>query len=277
MSSRLRKSLLFGLPAVALSLGFTGSARANPNLPGVQNLDFTDYNGSAPKGSFSAVQPTGWTGGGDLIFIDSTDTPNSAAGPVYLQTYGNPSPNLPGNYVEADGNPQFETSFSQVITGLTIGQTYTLSFYQAGSQQKGFSNGLPTTEQWIVSLATVGLSVCDNCGPVDPTYGQTSTYFSNDPDASIVPSQLMTTPPGGVTPWEFVSVDITADATTDLLSFLAWGDNGSTINLPPIAFLTAVDAPPGLAPEPASLSVLGVGLLGMGGIMRRRRARRTTV
>ena len=35
-----------------------------------------------------------------------------------------------------------------------------------------------------------------------------------------------------MTDWNFVSVSLTADATTDLLSFLAWGDNGNTINLP---------------------------------------------
>jgi hypothetical protein len=65
---------------------------------------------------------------------------------------------------------------------------------------------------------------------------------------------------------------LTADATTDLLSFLAYADDGSTVNLPPIAFLAGVDSPSGLgAPEPASLSLLAVGLLGLGGIARRHR------
>jgi hypothetical protein len=84
----------------------------------------------------------------------------------------------------------------------------------------------------------------------------------------------MTTPSGGVTPWQYVSVELTADASTDLLSFLAWGDNGSTINLPPMEFLAGVNSPDVL-PEPATMSLIGVGLLGLGGIRLRRRAKQT--
>jgi hypothetical protein len=85
----------------------------------------------------------------------------------------------------------------------------------------------------------------------------------------------MTVPSGGGVAWEFVSVNLTADATTDLLSFLAWGDNGSTINLPPMAFLTGVDSPPGLGtPEPATWALIIMGFAGAGSILRRERAKR---
>ena len=47
----------------------------------------------------------------------------------------------------------------------------------------------------------------------------------------------MNTPSGGLTDWNFVTVQLTADASTEFLSFLAWGDNGNTTNLPPILFL----------------------------------------
>jgi PEP-CTERM motif-containing protein len=74
--------------------------------------------------------------------------------------------------------------------------------------------------------------------------------------------------------WNFVSVDITATAVTEALSFLAWGNNGNTTNLPPMAFLAGVDAPPGLGvPEPASMALFGVGLAGLGAVARRRRAK----
>ena len=53
----------------------------------------------------------------------------------------------------------------------------------------------------------------------------------------------MTTAPGGLTDWQHVSVQLTADAPTQILSFLAWGDDGNNINLPPIVFLTGFDAP----------------------------------
>lgn len=265
VSSISRKAILAG--AAGLSL-LALSAQAAPYLPHVSNLNFVHYTGSTPKGYFTNVNPVGWTGGTGLIFIDAPGTADDGS---YLSVYSPFPHSAPtgGNFVEADGNPNFESGFNQVITGLTPGQTYTLSFYQAASQQLGFASGLATTEQWIVSLGTTGLSICPDCGPVDPTYGQTSTYFSADPTASIVATNLMTTPSAGVTPWQYVSVNLTANSTTDILSFLAWGDNGSTVNLPPIVFLSGVNSPNVLTPEPASIALFG-GLLGLGGLMRRR-------
>jgi hypothetical protein len=233
--------------------------RADSFLPNVSNLDFVNYTGAAPKNSFTAVNPVGWTGGTGLIYIDAPGTAESGNGGIPV--YGPFPTNSPagGNFVQADGNPEYESGFNQQITGLTAGQTYTLSFYQAGGQQQGFASGLPTTEQWILSLGTAGLTVSTSGGPVDPVYGPTGSYFSSDPNASIVASQVMTTPSGGVTPWQYVSVTLKADAPTQLLSFLAWGDNGSTVNLPPMVFLSGVNSA-NVTPEPASFALLGVTL-----------------
>jgi hypothetical protein len=268
---------LLGMSAFALAAALgAGQALAFDPLPNLVNLDFSQYNGSTPKGYFTNVNPVGWVGGGGLIFIDSTtDFAQSAAGPVYLTTYGNPSGSVTGNYVEADGNPDYEGSFSYEVTGLTVGKTYTLSFYQGASQQTTFASGIPTTNQWIVSLGTTGLSV-GGSGPVDPIYGPTATYFSSDPNASIEASPLMTVPSAGVVGWNYVSVNLTADSTSDLLSFLAWGDKGSTINLPPIAFLSGVNSPPGLGatPEPATWAMMGIGFVGLAGAAWRRRNKR---
>ena len=56
------------IASTALSLSFVAhSAEAFPTLPGLPNLNFTQFTGSAPKNLFSVVKPVGWTGGGDLV------------------------------------------------------------------------------------------------------------------------------------------------------------------------------------------------------------------
>ena len=67
---------------------------------------------------------------------------------------------------------------------------------------------------------------------------------------------------------------MTADATTELLSFLAWGDNGSTVNLPPIAFLSGVDSPNGLVPEPSTWAMMIMGFVGLAFVGRRQMKKR---
>ncbi len=79
----------------------------------------------------------------------------------------------------------------------------------------------------------------------------------------------MHTPSQGVSSWQEVSVNLTANAISETLSFLAWGDNGSTNNLPPTVFLAGVNTP-SQVPEPAALALFGIGLLGLG-IGRQRR------
>jgi hypothetical protein len=117
------------------------------------------------------------------------------------------------------------------------GQKYTLTFYQAGAQQAGFSGA--TTDQWQV---TFGSSV------------QTST--------------VMDVPSGGDVAWNSQTMTFTATAASETLTFLAQGTPNSD---PPFALLDGVSLT--LVPEPGSVTLLGFGAACIASL-RRRRARR---
>lgn len=235
MSSWISKSaLMSGMFLVAVS--------AQANL--INNGGFETCSGtpaqtdpSQPKTSFTSCAPTGWTGGGNLTYVDA---PGTADGTGYLPVYGPFPATSPtgGNFVQADGNPNYSGAFSQTVNGLVVGASYALTFWQAAGQQTGF-NGI-TTEQWKVNFGSAPQQV----------------------------STLMTNQNHGVVPWNQQVMIFTANAASQVLTFMAWGDGGSTVNLPPIVFLDGVSL--NKVPEPAGLALVAVGLVALGAGRRRK-------
>jgi len=278
MTGKSRRATLLGMTALGLSLAIAASAEAAV-LP-VINLTVDQFNPgggltAAGKNGFNAANPVGWTGGTGLIAIGKDGTETDFVNGQY-GVYG-PFPPAPpgGNYIQADGNPDFGTSFYQNLTGLIPGTTYTLSFWQAAGQQNGFSGA--TTEQWIVALSTGVLQVTGVAPPAScAPFMNCRTYgIPGDPLASIDTTPVMNTPSQGVSGWQQVTVSLKATAANEIVSFLAWGNNGSTDNLPPTVFLAGFNSP-SLVPEPASLALLGAGMLGLFGGLRARRSKTST-
>lgn len=256
------------------------SAHADVILP-VQNIQFNQLTNpfnplNSQKDFFNSVVPKNWSVGtagadGSLTYVGKQGSEGFTGGsgnvyPVYTTPgFSNTVP-AGTNFFQADGNPDFENTIFQTISGLTAGTTYDLQFQQAAGQQTGFSGA--TTEQWLVYLGTGGITVdCTStppfCNPVVPAGNL------------LDPSPLMNTPSQQNTNWQSVTLKFTpsaADLTggTAVLTFLAWGDNGSTTNLPPTVFLEGVNTTP-TAPEPASMALFGAAFLGFGASWLRRR------
>jgi len=150
------------------------------------------------------------------------------------------APPLGGNVVAIDGDPNFTSVLSQTVTGLNVGQTYVLQFYQASSEEISFTG--PTTEQWQVSLG-----------------GGTAQS-----------STLMTTPNHSYTGWTLQTMSFVANAISESLQFVAVGTPAGE---PPVVLLGDVSLVQQTSvPEPMSAALLAAGLVGVGAVRGRRKA-----
>ena len=161
------------------------------------------------KDFFTNVAPTGWSvgSGGNLIYVGeqgSEGTAYTTPGNVYgVYTTPGFSVTVPAgtNFYQADGNPAFESTIYQTITGLTAGTTYDLQFQQAAGQQVGFTGD--TTEQWKVFLGVGGIGT--DCTSSPCTVTGTANNIEDD-------STLMHNPSGMNTNWNSVDLSFTPTA-----------------------------------------------------------------
>jgi hypothetical protein len=205
------------------------------------------YNQVVSSGNGDVV--TGWTTTSNYTFLETPAlaTPSSS-NPAVTQTINGPAGALSfwvgssptfttspvgGNFIAADGAYQTGT-LSQSISGLTVGQSYALSFYQAGAQQSGFTSS--TTDQWEVTL------------------GSQTNY-----------SQVINDASQGFSGWQQQTMYFTATSTTENLGFYAIG---TPSGVPPFALLDGISLV-ATVPEPAPWAVMVVGLCGVAAARRR--------
>lgn len=155
-----------------------------------------------------------------------------------------------GKFLGGDGG--YATgALTQTISGLTVGQQYTLSFEWGGAQFTDIpSSAGPYWVGWDVSFGAAG------------TTGET---FSVGGSGTTIPAN-------GFLDWAVATTTFTASAATQVLSFLATGPSG----LPPLSLLDGVVLTPVTppVPEPSSLALLlaGAGVVSL--VVRRRRHQR---
>ena len=207
-------------------------------------------NGSIVADWTSSNNPnTNYQGGNFLYTPPSTDMTGSFNpvigygvalwGPPFGSNNGLPehSP-AGGNYIGMDGDQSYFGLLSQSISGLTVGQSYRLSFYFAGAQEYPYSGSVPLTAELQVG------------------------FGSQTQDTPI-----LSYAPEGFTGWQLQTMTFVADATSDTLSFLAL----STPNgVPPFVLLDGVS----LTPEPSAILMLSIGLVGVGVVRRLHKLRR---
>jgi hypothetical protein len=194
---------------------------------------------------------TGWSNNGTFVLYctsapgttcDNTSVVTGGfalAGPANGNANGLTSSPQGGSYMAFDSDPAFQGPFSQTISGLTVGDKYTLSFYMGGAQE--INRSTPTTTSITATLGSESFS-----------------------------TPVIDTPAQGFSPWELYSTTFTYTGGGDVLSFLATGGPGGE---PPYALLDGVSLTGGVGgvPEPSTWAMIIAGFAGMGLLARARR------
>jgi len=212
----------------------------------VQNGGFENVTGITRSSEFGASHigqaVDHWTSANNhafnLVFFSANEhvDADTRFGEHGQYLWSSPASPTGGKFVALDGDTTANGALTQMINGLTIGHTYTLSFDWAAGQYADRSGD--TTEKLVVDFG-----------------GDSFT------------TATLHTPSHGFLGWYSVTHSFTATSTSQLLSFLSIGTQNG---MPPVALLDSVSLQ-GSVPEPASWAMFigGFGLIGAAARKRR--------
>jgi len=227
--------------------------------PGTANQSYVSTSSATLTGGVGFADP--WD--------DSSGSGNDAKGVAFRAVYGTgnggygpsgtsstgafngdgPNNDTTNNILVADGD-YHATAFSQTIGGqtdpvsktttpnLVVGDHYQLTFYWAATQWQGATGA--TTEAWQVTFG--------NSTQTTSVYSLPSHSFSG---------------------WMQATMNFTATSTNEILSFFALG-TPTGVGEPPVLLLS--DLTMYDIPEPTAFGLLGVGVVMVGWLARRRAA-----
>ncbi len=199
-----------------------------------------------------------------VCVVALTTTSNTCGDPgpgnaqyISIPSYPSGTPGTATNYLEDDGDPEYGAPVSTTMTGLTVGDTYQISFYQASNEEDG--NDVAYDDSWQVYII--------------PGSGQGS--YTPPAGDLVYTSPAMDNTGAESTPWEQEAFNFVATATSETLEFvtnvtLPNGDPVTTYE-PPLLDLAGVQSQADPAPEPGTWfsAGIGVGLLFIAVLLRR--------
>ena len=231
-----------------IPLALAGAAQAAPNLVingGFETCVTSGVTGACTNQEVNNASPSnlfGWTTTSQYSFVipasalvttngNTTLTTTGQYGSLSMWTFSTVSPD--GGAFLLQDSAYLQGTLSQTITGLVVGRSYNVGFYQAAAQQSGYTGA--TTDYWQVNFG-----------------------------AATQNSALMSDVSQGFVPWMAQSMTFIATAVSQTLGFMSVGTPSGQ---PPFAALDGVSVT--LVPEPAALPLLGLGLLGLAWVRRR--------
>jgi hypothetical protein len=225
-------------PLLAIIVALAGVDARAASL--ITNGSFETTSPAVPTGSFNVYSPgqtglTGWT------IVGGAGTDIAVVNGTFAQS-GISFPAEDGaNWVDLTGLTSNSTEgIAQTVT-MNVGDSYTLTFWVGNVDSPGTGFGVTSTADVSANATSLGAftNSCTTC---------TTTQA-----------------------WQMFTTTFTAASASTTLQFLN-GDPGND-NSNGLDNVSLVDnGPAGVAPEPSSIVLLGSGLLGLAGWLRRRTA-----